>query len=184
MRENHSQTMLKDFRGYLQADAYAGYEELYRTNRIVEVACWGHARCKIFDLHQTKPTAVTTELLERIGGLYAVEEAVRGQPPDIRRDARQTQSAPQLDQLKARMEAIRAKLSAKSALAVALKRWPALTRYLDDGRLEIDNLVAERAIRGIAIGRRNWLFAGSKAGGERAAAIYSIIETCLCRARH
>ena len=174
--------MLKDFRGYLQADAYAGYEELYRTNRVVEVACWGHARRKIFDLHQTKPTAVTTELLERIGALYGVEEAVRGQPPDIRRDARQTQSKPQLEDLKASMEAVRAKLSAKSALAVAihyaLKRWPALTRYLDDGRLEIDNLIAERAIRGIAIGRRNWLFAGSKAGGERAAAIYSIIETC------
>ena len=181
-RAEHPQTMLKDFRGYLQADAYAGYQELYRTNRVVEVACWGHARRKIFDLHQTKPTAVTTELLERIGALYGVEEAVRGQPPDIRRDARQTQSTPQLEDLKASMEAVRAKLSAKSALAVAihyaLKRWPALTRYLDDGRLEIDNLVAERAIRGIAIGRRNWLFAGSKAGGERAAAIYSIIETC------
>ena len=111
---------------------------------------------------------------------------MRGQPPDIRRDARQTQSKPQLEDLKASMEAIRAKLSAKSALAVAihyaLKRWQALTRYLDDGRLEIDNLVVERAIRGSAIGRGNWLFAGSKAGGERAAAIYSIIETCLCRA--
>lgn len=181
-RAEHPQAMLKDFRGYLQADAYAGYEALYRTNRVVEVACWGHARRKIFDLHQTKPTAVTTELLERIGGLYAIEETVRGQPPDIRRDARQAQSKPQLEDLKIYMEAIRAKLSAKSALAIALfyalKRWQALTRYLDDGRLEIDNLVAERAIRGIAIGRRNWLFAGSKAGGERAAAIYSIIETC------
>ena len=181
-RAEHPQAMLKDFRGYLQADAYAGYEELYRTNRVVEVACWGHARRKIFDLHQTKPTAVTTELLGRIGALYGVEETVRGQPPDIRRDARQAQSKPQLEDLKTYMEAIRAKLSAKSALAIALhyalKRWQALTRYLDDGRLEIDNLVAERAIRGIAIGRRNWLFAGSKAGGERAAAIYSIIETC------
>jgi hypothetical protein len=80
------------------------------------------------------------------------------------------------------MEEIRAKLSAKSTLAVtityALKRWPALTRYCEDGRLEIDNLIAERALRGVAVGRRNWLFAGSKAGGERAAAIYSIIETC------
>ena len=113
--------------------------------------------------------------------LYAIEETVRGQPPDIRRHARQAQSKPQLEDLKAYMEAIRAKLSAKSALAIALhyalKRWQALTRYLDDGRLEIDNLIAERAIRGIAIGRRNWLFAGSKAGGERAAAIYSIIES-------
>jgi transposase len=111
-----------------------------------------------------------------------VEEGVRGQPPDTRRATRQERSKPQLDELKARMEEIRAKLSTKSALAVAiayaLKRWPALTRYLDDGRLEIDNLIAERALRGVAIGRRNWLFTGSKAGGERAAAIYTIIETC------
>src|SRR4030081_3197246 len=131
----------------------------------------------------TRPRrAITPELLERIGGLFAVEKKVRGQPPDIRRAARQSQSKPQLDELKARMGEIRAKLSAKSALAVAisyaLKRWPALTHYLDDGRLEIDNLIAERALRGIAIGRRNWLFAGSRAGGERAASIYSIIESC------
>ena len=77
--------MLKDFRGHLQADAYAGYDELYRSGRVIEVACWGHARRKIFDLHETQASAVTTELLERIGGLFAVEEKVRGQPPDIRR---------------------------------------------------------------------------------------------------
>lgn len=181
-RAEHPQTILKDFRGHLQADAYAGYEDLYRSGRAIEVACWGHARRKIFDLHQTQASAVTTELLERIGGLFAVEEKVRGQPPDVRRVARQSQSKPQLAELKARMEEIRAKLSAKSGLAIAisyaLKRWPALTRYLDDGRLEIDNLVAERALRGVAIGRRNWLFAGSRAGGERAAAVYSVIETC------
>jgi len=181
-RAEHPQRTLKDWSGALQADAYAGYDDLYRTGRVAEIACWGHARRKIFDLHEAKPTAVTSELLERIGGLYAVEEKVRGQPPDARRAARQAQSKPQLDDIKARMEAFRAKLSAKSSLAVAihyaLKRWRALTRYLDDGRLEIDNLIAERAIRGIAIGRRNWLFAGSRVGGERAAAIYTIIETC------
>ena len=125
---------------------------------------------------------MTTELLERIARLYSVEEDVRGQPPDTRRATRQARSKRQLDELKARMEAIRAKLSAKSTLAVAityaLKRWPALTRYCEDGRLEIDNLIAERALRGVALGRRNWLFAGSKVGGERAASIYSIIETC------
>jgi hypothetical protein len=140
------------------------------------------SRRKIWDIHETKATPTTIELLERIGRLYAVEDEVRGQPPDVRRQARQLQSKPQLEELKSRMEAIRAKLSVKSELAVAiayaLKRWPALTRYLDDGRLEIDNLIAERALRGVAIGRRNWLFAGSKIGGERAAAIYSIIETC------
>lgn len=181
-RAEHPQTILKDFRGHLQADAYTGYDQLYRSGRVIEVACWGHARRKIFDLHQTKSTAITTELLERIARLYSVEESVRGHPPDVRRAARQSQSKPHLGELKVRMEAIRAKLSAKSALAVAisyaLKRWAALTRYCDDGRLEIDNLIAERALRGVAIGRRNWLFAGSRAGGERAAAIFSIIETC------
>jgi transposase len=181
-KAEHPQRMLKEFKGYLQADAYAGYDELYRTGHILEVACWGHARRKIWDIHETKATPTTIELLERIGRLYAVEDEVRGQPPDVRREARQLQAKPQLDELRSRMEAIRGKLSAKSELAVAiayaLKRWTALTCYLDDGRLEIDNLIAERALRGVAIGRRNWLFAGSKIGGERAAAIYSIIETC------
>ena len=181
-KAEHPQRMLKTFVGHLQADAYAGYDALYRSNRVFEVGCWGHARRKIWDIHQAKATATTTELLERIGGLYAVEEQVRGQPPDVRCSARQLQSKPQLEELRRRMEAIRLQLTAKSTLAVAityaLKRWGALTRYIDDGRLEIDNLIAERAIRGVAIGRRNWLFAGSKAGGDRAAAIYSIIETC------
>jgi transposase len=118
-RAEHPKLMLKDFHGYLQADAYPGYDDLYRTGHIVEVACWGHARRKIFDLHENRPTAVTTELLERIARLYSVEEDVRGQPPDTRRARRQAQSKPQLDELKVRMEAIRAKLSAKSTLAVA-----------------------------------------------------------------
>jgi transposase len=181
-RAEHPRTILKDFRGHLQADAYPGYDELYRSGRVIEVACWGHARRQIYDLHEKKATPATTELLERIAGLFRVEDKVRGQPPDLRRAARQSQAKPQIDELKASMQAFRAKLSAKSDLAgaidYALKRWAALTRYLDDGRLEIDNLIAERALRGVAIGRRNWLFAGSEAGGERAAAIYSIIETC------
>jgi transposase len=164
-----------------------GHDERFQVtsvllSRTYPDASWGHARRKIFDLHENRPTAVTTELLERIARLYSVEEEVRGQPPDTRRATRQARSKPQLDELKARMEEIRAKLSAKSALAVAiayaLKRWPALIRYCENGSLEIDNLIAERALRGVAIGRRNWLFAGSKAGGERAAAIYTIIETC------
>ena len=158
-RADHPKSILKDFRGHLQADAYAGYDELYHSGRVIEVVCWGQARRKIFDLHQTQASPVTTELLDRIGGLFAVEEKVRGQPPDVRHAARQSQSKPQLDELKARMEEIRAKLSAKSALAVAiayaLKRWPALIRYCENGRLEIDNLIAERALRGVAIGRRN-----------------------------
>jgi hypothetical protein len=124
----------------------------------------GHARRKIWDVHQTKATAATSELLERIGGLYTVAQEVRGHPPDIRRGARQLRSKPQLEELKERMEAIRAKLSAKSALTVAityaLKRWLALTRYVDDRRLEIDNLVAigRRRIKNRRRTRRHNLF--------------------------
>jgi transposase len=175
--------MLKTFVGHLQADAYAGYDALYRSNRVFEVGCWGHARRKIWDIHQAKATATTTELLERIAGLYAVEEQVRGQPPDVRCSARQLQSKPQLGELRRRMEAIRLQLSAKSTLAVAityaLKRWVALTRYIDDGRVwRLITSLRNAQYVALSIGRRNWLFAGSKAGGERAAAIYSIIETC------
>jgi hypothetical protein len=181
-KAEHPQSMLKTFEGHLQADAYAGYEALYKSNLSSKWVAGATHAARSGDLHQVKATAATTELLERIGGLYAVEEQVRGQPPDIRLSARQSQSKPQLAALRRSMESIRLQLSAKSTLAVAityaLKRWVALTRYIDDGRLEIDNLIVERAIRGVAIGRRNWLFAGSKAGGERAAAIYSIIETC------
>jgi transposase len=180
-RAEHPQMMLKTFRGHLQADAYAGYDELCRPGGVIEVGCWEHARRKIWDIHQAKAPAVTAELLERIGGLYVVEEDVRGQPPDIRSSTRQSRSKPQLEELKRRMEVLRMQLSSKRALAVAvtyaLNRWQALTCYLDDERLEIDNLVAERALRGVAIGRRNWFFAGSKTGGQRAAAVYLIIET-------
>lgn len=177
----HPQTELRDFTGLLQADAYAGFEKLYRGNRIREVACWTHVRRKIFDNHATSPTPLTTDLLDRIAGLYKIEDAIRGEPPDRRRAVRQEQSRPQVDALRLAMDDALRRLSPKSSMAKALvygrKRWPALTRYLDDGRAEIDNNIAERAIRAIAIGRKNWLFAGSRAGGERAAALYTVIET-------
>jgi transposase len=119
-RAEHPRTILKDFRGHLQADAYPGYDELYRSGHVIEVACWGHARRQIYDLHEKKATPATTELLERIAGLFRVEDKVRGQPPDLRRAARQSQAKPQIDELKARMQAFRAKLSAKSDLAGAI----------------------------------------------------------------
>ena len=129
----------------------------------------------------TSPTPLTTDLLERIAQLYAREAEIRGQPPDARRRHRQDHSKPMVEELRIAIDDALRRLSPKSAMAKALaygrKRWTALTRFLHDGRAEIDNNIAERAIRSIAIGRKNWLFAGSKAGGERAAAIYSVIET-------
>jgi transposase len=178
----HPQKELANFTGHLQADGYAGYDKLYHNNRVSEVACWAHFRRKIFDIHTNKPTALTTDMLDRIGALYAVEAEVCGQPPDARRRVRQMQSKPLIDELCAALDDVLRRLSPKSEMAKAIaygrKRWVALTRYLDDGLLEIDNNIAERAMRSIAIGRKNWLFAGSKIGGERAAAIYSVIETC------
>ncbi|MDX3911457.1 MAG: IS66 family transposase, partial [Sphingobium sp.] len=177
----HPQSELRSFTGLLQADGYAGYEKLYEGDRIQEVACWAHFRRKIFECHQTSPTPLTTDLLDRIAGLYRIEDDVRGQPPDVRRRHRKEQAMPQIDALRGAIDDALRRLSPKSAMAKALaygrKRWDALTRYTEEGMAEIDNNIAERAIRSIAIGRKNWLFAGSKAGGERAAAIYSVIET-------
>ena len=145
------------------------------------MACWAHFRRKIFENHQTSPTPLTTDLLERIAGLYRIEHAVRGQPPDLRRQHRTETSRPQVDELRAVIDDALRRLSPKSAMAKALaygrKRWDALTSFIDEGTAEIDNNIAERAMRSIAIGRKKWLFAGSRAGGERAAAIYSVIET-------
>lgn len=177
----HPQTELKNFTGLLQADGYAGYGKLYAGNRIQEVACWAHFRRKIFENHQTSPTPLTTDLLARIAALYRIEDEVRGHPPDVRKQRRQESTRPMVDELRSAIDDALRRLSPKSAMAKALaygrKRWIALTRFVDDGLAEIDNNIAERAMRTVAIGRKNWLFAGSKAGGERAAAIYSVIET-------
>ena len=149
--------------------------------RIHEVACWAHVRRKFHDCFQATASPIAREALDRIGALYAVETAIRGLPPDQRREVRQARAGPLLADLKTWFEATAAKLSAKSELAQAMRyaliRWDALVRYRDDGRLEIDNNAAERALRAVALGRKNYLFAGSDAGGERAAAIYSLTET-------
>lgn len=172
---------LKGFSGFLQADGYAGFEGLYESGHVVEVACWAHVRRKFFDVHQANGSAIAREALHRIGALYAIEAEIRGRPPDDRLRARQARAGPLLAELKTWLEVTRPKLSGKSDLAAAIRyalsRWDALTRYCDDGRLEIDNNAAERSIRPLALGRKNYLFAGSDAGGQRAAAIYSVIET-------
>lgn len=176
---------LAGFSGFLQADAYAGFDKLY-GERIVEVACWAHARRKIFDVHESTKSPIAAEALAKIGELYRIEAPIRGLRAKARRDVRQGEARPLLAALKAWFEAQRAKLPPKGGLAqairYALSNWPALTRYRDDGRLEIDNNRAENTLRGVALGRKNWLFAGSDAGGARAAAIYGLIETCKLNA--
>jgi transposase len=172
---------LMGFSGALQADGYAGFDRLFVDGRIAEVACWAHVRRKFHDVFAAIGSPIAKEALDRIGALYAVEADIRGLPPDERRRVRQARAGPLLDDLGTWFAATLPKLSGKSDLAAAIRyartRWPALCRYRDDGSLEIDNNAAERALRGIALGRKNWLFAGSNAGGERAAAIYSLIES-------
>jgi transposase len=177
----HPRAHLKDFRGVIHADGYAGFKELFAGNRIAEAACWAHVRRKFFDVHSAIGSPIAKEALERIGELYGVEDTITGMPPDHRRRERQQRSKPIAAALAAWADETVRKLSRKSELAAAFRymraRSAALVRCFDDGRLALDNNPAERALRGVAIGRKNWLFAGSNAGGRRAAAMYSLIES-------
>ena len=178
-RGEHPQGHLKEFRGTLQADGYAGFNELYESGGIREAACWAHVRRKFFDLYKAHGSASAKEALERIAQLYGVESEIRGRSPDKRLMEREARSRPMLESMRAWMETTLGKVSKKSPLAVAIRyalgRWAALTRYCGDGELEIDNNAAERALRTVALGRKNYLFAGSDAGGQRAAALYGLI---------
>ncbi len=171
---------LASFAGILQADGYAGFEHLY-GERIQEAACWAHVRRKFYDVHAAHASPIVAEALQRIAQLYGIEAEIRGRTADERRTVRQSRAAPELEALRAWLHAVLPTLSKKSELAIAIRyalsRWTALTRYRDDGRIEIDNNAAERALRAVALGRKNWLFAGSDDGGERAAAIYSLLGT-------
>ena len=177
-RGEHPRKHLENFKGALQADAYAGFHHLY-GNDIYEAACWAHARRKFHEIHVVHASPTTTEALARIGALYAIEEEIRGKPVDLRLSVRQLRARPLLDGLRDWMEKARKSMSAKSetagAIRYALSRWRALTRYTEDGLLEIDNSAAERALRAVALGRKNFLFAGSDCGGQRAANMYSLI---------
>jgi transposase len=177
----HPEQHLKTFRGALQADAYAGFNQLYKDDRIQEIACWAHVRRKFHDLEQAHGSPLAREALERIAALYGVEDEIRGRPPDERQQIRQARAQPLLQSLHDWFEVSLTKLSRKSdttaAIRYALTLWSALTRYCDDGHLEIDNNAAERALRAVTLGRKNYLFAGSDAGGNRAAVIYSLIGT-------
>ena len=177
----HPQRHLEHFSGVLQADGYAGYSKLYDGGRILEAACWAHVRRKFVDLHELHKSPLAAQMLDRIGALYDIESEIRGRPPHERCAARQEHSRPLLHEMKAWLESTLRTLSQKSAMAqairYALSRWEALERYSHDGRIEIDNNAAERTLRCVALGRKNFLFAGSDAGGERAAAIYSLLGT-------
>ncbi len=180
-RGEHPQTHLKHFEGVLQADGYAGFTSLYANGRVLEAGCWAHVRRKFFDLHKAQNSPLAAQALQRIGLLYAIEADIRGKPPKVRQAERQARAGPVLNDLRTWMEATLRTLSNKSALAeairYALNRWDALVRYTTDGRIETDNNAAERALRPVALGRKNYLFAGSDSGGGRAASIYSLIGT-------
>jgi transposase len=185
-RGEHPQRFLEGYSGILQADAYSGFGQLYEPGRpagaILEAACWAHARRAFFKIAELTKAPMALQAVGRIDALFAIEREITGSAPQVRRAVRQERSRPLIADLESWMRASRAKLSSKNAMAKAfdylLRRWASFTRFLDDGRVCLSNNAAERAIRPIAVGRRNWTFAGSDAGGHRAAAMYTLIETC------
>jgi len=176
----------------MQADAFSGFGRLYVPGReggpVIEAACWAHARRKFYEMADLKKAPIAIEAVGRIDALFAIEREINGLPAERRLNVRTERSRPLVAELEVWLRGKRMTLSAKSPVAKAidylLKRWPAFTRFLDDGQVCLSNNAAERAIRPLAVGRRNWTFAGSDTGGERAAALYTLIETALCRARH
>ena len=195
----HPRSHLAQWSGLLQADAYGGYNQLYEADRrpgpILEAACWAHARRPFFALADIEAGArrkaegktlpviapLALEAVRRIDALFELERTINGKGAEDRHRARQERSAPLVAELEIWMREERAKLSRGSdvtkAMDYMLKRWPSFTRFLDDGRICLANNAAERALRGIALGRKSWLFAGSDRGGQRAAAMYSLIVT-------
>jgi len=195
----HPQQHLADWGGILQADAYSGYGKLYEADRqanpILEAACWAHARRKFFVLADIEAGArrraqgrkppvlspIALEAVQRIDALFDIERRINGLSAEQRLAVRQQCSAPLVSALEAWMRDQRRKLSRHSDVAGAidymLKRWTAFTRFLEDGRVCLTNNAAERALRGLALGRKAWLFAGSDRGGQRAAFLYSLIVT-------
>ena len=198
-RAEHPLAHLASWSGILQADAYGGYADLYAPERrpapILEASCWAHSRRKVFELadleqaaaararRQTaKPVSpLAVEAVQRIDALFAIEREINGLSPAERLDVRQARSTPLVAELETWMLKTRDKLSRGHDLAKAfsymLRRWPSFTRFLDDGRICLSNNAAERALRGVALGRKAWLFCGSDRGGQRAAVLYSLIVT-------
>jgi transposase len=181
----HPEQHLAGYAGLMQADAYAGFNRLYEPSRrpgpIIEAACWAHARRKFFDLARISKAPIAVEAIAKIDALFAIEREINGLVPAERRKARQGRSRPRVEALETWLRQQYARLSPNNqvakAIAYSLNCWGGLVRFLNDGRLCMTNNAAERALRGIAVGRHNWTFAGSDAGGRRAAAIYTLIET-------
>lgn len=175
------EAFMQGYEGYLQADAYAGYDAMYRIGKIQEVACWAHARRKFFDAKAGARLGSHTALVF-IAQLYAVEKEAKGLLSEDRHRLRLEKSRPILDRFKAWLDLEQQNTLPKSplgeAIAYALNQWSALLRYLEDGDLAIDNNAAERVLRTVAVGRKNWLFAGSDEGGRRSAILYSLTESC------
>lgn len=186
-KSEHPQNLLKDHEGWLHADAYPGFNPLYKIvdsvtgeAQIEEVACWAHARRNFYELRTQSKAA--QDIIDQIAQLFAIEKNIKGLPPERRKRAREEHSVPILNALKIQMKDILDQVSCKSDLAkvvlYVLERWMSFIRYTMDGRLEMTNNAVERAIRPIAIGRKNYMFVGSDNGGRWAAIMYTIIETC------
>jgi transposase len=185
----HPQRHLQDFVGTLHADAYAGFQAVYATGRVQEGGCWAHVRRKFVELTLPPASPIAREAVERINQLYAIEQGIRGCPPEERLRVRQAEARPRLDAWRGWLEQSRTMLSRKSNTTLAVnyalgqpndheqRRWKAMLRYTEDGHLEIDNNAAERALRVVALGRKNYLFAGSDNGGETAATFYTLLGT-------
>ena len=181
----HPEQHLAYYAGLMQADAYAGFSKLYEPHRkggpITEAACWAHGRRKFFDLARLANAPIAAEAVRRIDLLFAIEREINGLSPQERARVRQERSRPLTTELQTWFHQQRAKLSKNNdttkAINYILNRWEAFTRFLDDGRLCLSNNAAERELRAVAIGRKNWTFAGSDEGGRRAAAIYTLIAT-------
>jgi transposase len=176
----HPRQHLRHYKGALQPDAYAGFHHLYESGAIYEVACWAHARRKFHEIHIAHPSPTTTEAIKRIAKLYAIERDIRGSTPETRLSVRQAKAKPLLGSMQGWLDGRLLLLSRKSETALAIRyahsRWRALTRYVDDGQLEIDNNAAERALRVVALGRKNFLFAGSDEGGSYCPSGYLLIN--------
>ena len=186
-RAEHAAALLGSCRGFLHADGYAGFNSLFADDpksgrpRLTEVACWAHARRNIYEVYQSTASPLAKEALERIAELFEIETRINGRAPQERLAVRQQEAVPLLRKLESYLNNALSQISGKSTLAkairYALSRWTALTRYTTDGRLEMTNNAVERAIRPLAMTRKNYLFAGSDSGGARAAAMYTLTET-------
>ncbi len=177
----HPKEHLSGFKGWMHADGYAGFEDIYRSGDIHEVACMAHIRRKFVDVQKAQGSAIAETAIRRIAELYAIEKEIRGSPPDRRAEIRRAKARDIFEDLEAWLEAQLTTIPGKSPLAAAIRyaltRMPRLRPYLDHGALEIDNNAAERAMRSIALGRKNYLFIGSPTGGKAAAVAYTLIET-------